>query len=129
MSEEVNKLNAALASHGTPATIRRNTGTPAVPVYSDVACMAAIRPWRNRGPDPDDLIANLAQKVDLVVISPTPLVTAKWPTGSGTVTLTTVTLPRREDTFIVSGETKTIEAAEAIRIKGEVVRIELQVRG
>jgi len=119
-------LDAALEANGEDIVLRRVVGVQPNTLNIDVTCRANVRTWRLKE---ENLVAGIAQAVDIVVISPTPIARAQWPGGVPVGQLTDPSVPRRLDKVIIAGRVREIDAVEPIRLSGQVVRIELQVLG
>lgn len=102
-------LDRQLAAHGETVTLRRPVANAAA---IEVDVLAFVRGYR-----PDELAGGIQQGDSEVVLSPTSLV-APWPD-----------LPKRLDKVLIDGRLRNVEMANAVRIAGEVVRINLMVRG
>lgn len=125
-AECIAALDAALAANGEDIVLRRVVGTQPNTLNIDVGCRANVRTWRLKE---ENLVAGIAQAVDIVIISPTPIAAAQWPGGVPAGQLVDPSIPRRLDKVIIGGRVREVEAVEPIRMSGKVVRIELQVLG
>lgn len=123
MSTYVDDLDAALEEAGETVTLRR--------VYQgvnyDVDVLAHVRSYRLRS---QSLVAGSEQGQDelLVITSPTQIAQKGWPAypPDGSVE---PNVPRRSDSSVIRGLQRSIETVDAIRIGGEIVRIEMRVLG
>lgn len=126
--EEIRDLDAALALDGEDVVLRRVTGTTNQIAF-DCDCRAFVR-----GYQPHELVAGsgIAQGDSKVIISPTQINATGWP-GARPLSEPASTLdprvPRRGDKIMINGKLRTIEAADPKSIDGQLVRLELQVRG
>jgi hypothetical protein len=114
-------LDRQLAQNGETVVLQRLTG--AAQVGFSVDCRAFVRGYR-----PSELAGNVAQGDSMAVISPTDIKRAGWPGGfplPGRDPL----VPVKGDKLVVAGRQRAIEAAAPIYLGGELVRIELQVKG
>lgn len=109
--QAIAKLDRAIAKNGQTVTLRRGTATAP-------AATATVKA-HVRGFKPDELIGGIDQNDSKVVLSPSGL--AGWPGGA----------PKKGDwiTTDPAGSTRTIVAAEPIKMNDMLVRIELQVKG
>lgn len=107
--DHIARLDRSLGAHGEDVVLRRTTSAGTAPSVSDRPARAHVR-----GYQPSEIIGNIAVGDRRVILSPS---------GLGT------DLPRRGDFVLIGGRSCMIEAAPVIRAAGEVVRIELQVRG
>lgn len=113
MSDLIDALNRALARAGEDVVLRRNTGTPTVPVNTDVTCRAAVR-----SPTAQELVAGYTQTDSVVILSPSEATAASWP------------LPvRKGDRVLIQGRFRAVESVNPIFVAGELVRINLRVLG
>jgi hypothetical protein len=104
-------LDRALGIAGENITLRRTTGTALIPL--DVACRAVVR-----GYQPHQLVGTIIQGDSQVILSPSEMKRRQWTWP-----------PRKNDKAVIAGKVRNIEAAAPIYMGGELVRIELQVRG
>jgi hypothetical protein len=93
--------------------LRRIIGTTQQ-TWFDVTCQASVRGYR-----PEELIGGMSQTDSRVVLSPTPLFDQQW-AGS---------IPIANDRAIIQGRVRTVQFVNPIYINGELVRIEMNVRG
>lgn len=112
-ADAIAALNRALAAVGEDVTLTRNTLTLGVLVPTAITCRAVVR-----GYQPAELIGGIIQGDSLAILSPTEIANSSWP---GPV--------RHNDKLTVQGRERNIEAAAPIYAEGELVRIELQLRG
>lgn len=87
-----------------------------------------------RGYKPDQLSDSIMQGDTQVIISATDINRTQWPGGLPITSPPATTDPRvprsgGSDKVVIEGRAKTIMAAEPIYIAGDLVRINLQVRG
>lgn len=102
----ISALDRQLFAHGEDAILRR-TGE------ADLPCRILVR-----GYDPDEMGPGIKQGDSKVVMSPTEATLAGWslPIVSG-------------DHVVIQGTARRIEAAAPKYLGGQLVRIDLQVRG
>lgn len=85
-----------------------------------------------RGYKPNELVGSIVQGDSLVTISVTDIERAKWP-GAQVVKSPAVTtdprVPTTNDKTVIAGKTRNIQAATPFYLDGQLVRIEMQVRG
>jgi hypothetical protein len=108
-------LDRAVAISGEDITLRRLTlGPSGTQIPLDVDCRACVRGYR-----PDELVADIKQGDSLVILSPTEMKAHQW------------TWPPRvqTDRVVIGDRQRTVIAANPITVGGELVRVELQVRG
>lgn len=120
MHPELRKLDRSLRKKGEDVILRRRVGTSSV--FVSVNCRALVRGYR-----PEQLSGtSITQQDSEAILSPTPILAAgaAWPGAAGGPVW-----PRNGDQLIIRGAQKTAQAAGAIAIDNEVVRIEMQVRG
>lgn len=124
--QAVADLDATLAADGEDIKLQRITGTTNQATFS-VNCRAFIR-----GYTPNELVGGIIQGDSRVIISPTEIIRKQWP-GPQVVTSPAPTsdkrVPRKNDKAIIAGKVRNVEAASPIYMGGELVRIEIQVRG
>ncbi len=85
-----------------------------------------------RGYKPEQLVGSITQTDMFVILSPTEIERAKWPGGSGLMPVYGVgdpRLPRKGDWVTVRGAQRNVEAVGPIYLRGELVRIEMNVKG
>lgn len=119
-------LDRQLAAIGEDVILRRTIGT-ANQVNIDVVCRAFVR-----GYEPKELVGSIVQGDSQVTISPTQINRAQWPGGQPVTSPPSATdprVPRKGDKMIVAGKPRNVEAAAPIYLAGELVRIDLQVKG
>ena len=104
-------LDRAVHVSGEQIRLRRTTGTQQIPL--DVDCHACVR-----GYAPDELLGTIAQGDRKVILSPTEMKNAQWTWP-----------PRVNDKCIIGGKQFTVFGTDNLSIGGQLVRIELQVRG
>ena len=120
--QEVAALDRAIARAGETVTLRRTTGT----AYFDVTLPAVVRGYK-----PSELISGsgIVQGDSMVIISPTALDRAQWPGGQSPTTKGDVRIPRTTDAIIRQGISRTVISANPFYARGQLVRVEVQVRG
>lgn len=123
MTPEIAALDRALALTGEMVVLRRQYGV-SPNVWVDVECLAFIR-----GYVPDQLVTGIYQTDMLAIISPTEIDRAKWPGGSGLSATDDARVPKIGDKLVVRNRTRNVEAVGPIYVRGELVRIEMRVKG
>lgn len=126
MNRHVEALDRSLARSGEDIILRRTVGTTNQ-INIDVGCRAKVR-----GYQPQELVGSIIQGDSLVIISPTQIERAQWPGGrpiKSTPDLTDPRVPRNSDAVIIAGRQRSVQAATPFYVDGELVRIEMQVRG
>jgi hypothetical protein len=119
----ISALDRGLAARGEDVVLRRIGGSGATATSVDVTCRAVVRGYR-----PEELVGGIAQGDSQVILSPSEIRSSGWPDPDGSPS-GSASLPRKGDKLIVQGRMRTIEAAAPIQVAGELVRIDLQVRG
>lgn len=121
-------LDGALTQAGEDIVLRRTVGT-ANQVSVDVECRAVVR-----SPNAQDLIAGFAQTDSMVIISPTPIARAQWP-GGHLPSAIRPEIPRADgpsggpDKVKIQGRFRNVLAVSPFFVAGELVRIEMRVKG
>ncbi|GAB4071758.1 hypothetical protein KHC28_00395 [Ancylobacter sonchi] len=116
-------LDRQLARHGANAILRRPVWTGGSSTGDDVTIRIAAQ-----GFSPKELTGSVVQGDTKVILSPTQIIAAGWPSAPQ-VDGTDARVPIRGDKLVIAGRVRNIEAAAPIYLAGELVRIELQVRG
>ena len=119
----INALDRGLAARGEDVVLRRISGSGPSATSVDVTCRAVVRGYR-----PEELVGGIAQGDSQVILSPSEIRLSGWPDPDGSPS-GSASLPRKGDKLIVQGRMRTIEAVAPIQVAGELVRIDLQVRG
>ncbi len=119
----ISALDRGLAARGQDVILRRISGSGPSATSIDVACRAVVRGYR-----PEELVGGIAQGDSQVILSPSEIRSSGWPDPGGSPP-GSVSLPRKGDKLIVQGRMRTIEAVAPLQVAGELVRIDLQVRG
>lgn len=123
----IERLDRALEKNGQDVVLRRTVGS-ASQVNIDVTCRAMVRDYA-----PQELVGQIIQGDSHVIISPTQITAAQWPGGQPIASPPVQTDPRvprpNQDKVIVAGRLRNVQAATPIYVVGELVRIEMQVRG
>lgn len=123
MTPEVATLERALAQTGEKVVLRRQYGV-SPNSWAEVECLAFVRGYL-----PDQLVSGIYQTDMLAIISPTNIERAKWPGGSGFAGTGDTRLPKIGDKLVVRGTQRNVEAVGPIYVRGELVRIEMRVKG
>lgn len=111
-------LDAALAAHGEDIVLRRTTSG----VNNDITVRAFVR-----GVSPEQLMAGVKQTNSNVIISPTEIINNGWPGTASDVS--DVRIPTTNDKLLIAGQQRQIEFAAPIYVAGDLVRINIMVRG
>ena len=119
----ISALDRGLAARGQDVILRRISGSGPSATSIDVACRAVVRGYR-----PEELVGGIAQGDSQVILSPSEIRSSGWPDPGGSPS-GSASLPKKGDKLIVQGRMRTIEAVAPIQVAGELVRIDLQVRG
>lgn len=113
----IDMLDRFLVRNGENVTLRRIVGTGPGATNQDLTVRAHVRSFKE-----DELIAGISQDDRLLIMSPTEITAANWPGG-------VLSLPRKGDKAIVSGAPCNAEFVKPIRMAGQVVRIEMRIKG
>jgi len=105
------RIQAMIDTAGQTVTLRRLTGTQAIPF--DVAVKASIR-----GYQPDELIGPIQQGDREAIVAPQAMALAGWPLP-----------PKRNDKLIIDGVVTNVEAVEARHFREEIAFFVLRCRG
>lgn len=130
MNSYIADLDAALAENGEEAILRRSVGSRNT-VHIDV-CVVINTRTRVASRNSDEVIDGIGQANLNVTMSLTQIIAAQWPGGGVEVDqpfLIDRSIPKRGDTMIIKGRAYYIEIVDAIKIKGEIVRINVALRG
>lgn len=119
----ISALDRGLAARGQDVILRRISGSGPSATSIDVACRAVVRGYR-----PEELVGGIAQGDSQVILSPSEIRSSGWPDPGG-LPSGSASLPKKGDKLIVQGRMRTIEAVAPIQVAGELVRIDLQIRG
>lgn len=111
-------LDRQLAQHGEDVTLRRRSGAGTL----DVTCRA--RPVAAKA---GELVGEVRQTATMLVLSPTQILAAGWPSGLAPGASEDERWPRPGDEVVLDGRTRRISSAERFRLDGTVVRINLEV--
>lgn len=131
MNEHIALLDQALAATGEDVILRRIVGTKnAINIDAKIrAHVRTIVPLRNQ---PSELSSGIAQDHLRVITSPTEIENAQWPGGGINAAAPFSidrSLPKRSDRLIIKGRVYHVDIANPIAVAGDVVRIELLVKG
>lgn len=120
-AEMISSLDRALAQYGEDVTLRRSTWVEGVATHMDAGIRAKVTGYL-----PDELVGGIVQGDRKVILSPTGIAAEAWPAADATVD---ERMPQVGDVVISAGRAYRVMAPNPLRAGGEVVRIELQVRG
>lgn len=120
--QALSALDRTLAVHGQNATLRRYAGTGTNRTASDVAVRVRLDDYR-----PEELVGGIIQGDSRVILSPTQIIAGSW--GGTPADGTDGRVPVKNDHLIVAGRARVVQAAVPFYMDGQLVRIELQVRG
>lgn len=107
--QAIAQLDRAIARNGQTVILRRGKDTAPV---AQATVKAHVRGFK-----PDELIGGIDQNDSKVILSPSGL--GSWPGAA----------PIKNDWIIINGVTRSIVAAEQVKMNDVLVRIELQVKG
>lgn len=112
----IKALDRALGKVGQTVTLQR-PGAGAV-VVAEATVKAVIHNYA-----PAELVGGIIQGDSRVILSPTGIVAANWPSAGGDP------VPRKGDRLSAAGRGRVVESATPFRVGDDLVRIELLVRG
>ena len=117
-------LDRAIARAGMTVRLSRTTG--AMPNQTTVAAdvPAIVRAYRT-----EQLVGTVTQGDSNVILSPTDIERAGWPGGTPPTNGTDARVPKTTDKVVFLGRSCSIIAVKPLYIRGELARIDLQVRG
>lgn len=122
----ISSLDRMIADNGQDVVLQRITGAVNQATFS-----AKVRAFV-RGYQPHELVGSIIQGDSLVIISPTGISAAQWPGPQVIKTPPSTTdskVPVTGDKCVIAGKTRNIQGANPFYLDGELVRLELQVRG
>jgi hypothetical protein len=127
MSGELQALNAALARSGEDIiltrTVRRSGSDVAVPV----TCRAVVRALKA-----EEVVGNFQMSDQIVILSPSQMFAASWPGQDDDIPVGSTVdhrIPRANDIVRARGRDMRVILPKSFFVNGELVRIELVVRG
>lgn len=123
MNDYVAALDDALAEAGEDIILRRIVGAANI----DVTVRASVRKL-----GADELVGTLSQTDDMVIISPTQILTGQWPGGtpvSAAIHQEDPRIPKIGDKLGIKGKFRDITVSKPIFVNGAWVRCELVVKG
>ena len=116
-------LDASLATDGEQIVLQRMTlGPSGAQIPLSVFCIAFVR-----GYEPDQMVGGITQQHRRVILSPTQIIAAGW--TSGRPASEDGRVPKEGNKVIIGGKVHNVEAAGPKYVAGELVRIELSVKG
>lgn len=118
-AEMIATLDLSLEQYGEDVTLRRSTWVEGVATHIDAGVRAKVSGYLS-----DELVGGIVQGDRKVILSPTGL--AAWPAIDAT---SDERVPAVGDVVISAGRAYRVMAPNPLRAGGEMVRIELQVRG
>ncbi|MGE0417687.1 MAG: hypothetical protein AB7O80_12840 [Acetobacteraceae bacterium] len=127
MSRHRDALDRSLALKGESVILRRVVASGTATAAVDAPCLAFVRKGVGQEVSP-----GVGQRDYDVILSPTDIERAQWPGGLPVRSPPTETDPRipvEGDQLIVQGRARLVRLATPTFIAGELVRIDLQVRG
>jgi hypothetical protein len=120
--EHIARLDRSLARNGEDVTLQRLAlGPGGKQTPFSVKCRASVTGYK-----PEQLVGSIVQGDTLAVLSPTQITLAGWTNG---VASGDTRVPNSANRLLVQGTPRTIKAATPFYVAGELVRIELQIRG
>jgi hypothetical protein len=125
MNQHIVDLDNSLAQNGRDAILRRIYGIAPNTSQVDVAVLIHMDSTTET-----HITGGIAQTEAKVIMSPSEIAAAQWPGGEvADAANPTPNWPRRLDRLIVDGHVCSIEYVDPKVIRGELVRIELTIRG
>lgn len=122
-AEAIADLDKALVEDGEDIRLQRLTlGPNGLQIPFEVVCRAFVR-----GYQPQELVGGITQQDRKVILSPTQIIAAQW--TSGRPAFDDQRVPMKGNRVFVAGRPCNVEAAAGLYVAGELVRIEMQVRG
>lgn len=122
-TECIAMLDSQLAEHGEEITLQRLIlGPNNTQIPFSVVCRAFVR-----GYEPDQMIGGITQQHRRVILSPTQIIAKGWTGGRPATEDTRV--PKEGNKVLIEGKVHNVEAAGPKYVGGELVRIELSVKG
>lgn len=125
MSDHVEALDDALDAVGEDIVLRKIVGT-VNQTFVDVPLRAAIEPLGS-----DELVSGAGPKQErfTVIISPGGIARAQWPGGVAPDFVGDPKIPLHGYKAVLRGRARNIETVKPRIVAGELVRIELEVKG
>lgn len=126
VSRFIAALDRSVDRYGQDVILRRTVGT-ANRASIDCRCRASVRNY-----DPTQLAGTIQQGDSQVVLSPTDIDRVQWPGPEPIQSPPRATdprIPRVTDVVVIGGRSRSVVAAVPFVVNGELVRVELQVRG
>lgn len=121
--EMIADLDASLATDGEEVILQRLTlAAGGIQIPLSVRLRAFVRRYR-----PDELIGTITQQDSKVILSPTQIIRDGW--TSGRPAHEDARVPVNGNRVIIQGRPRKVEAADGIYPAGELVRIEMLVKG
>ena len=123
--QAISTLDRQLATNGSDMVLRRLTlaaGGTQIPF--DVTVKG-----KQRGLRPEELVDGVTQQDTKVVISPTQIDAANWPGAATATTTVDRRIPVKNDRMIIAGKIRNVEAGVGRYMNGQLVRIEIMVKG
>jgi len=124
--DAISSLDRMLAANGQDIQLVRVTGAA-----NQAKFAATVRAFV-RGYKPNEIVGSIVQGDSMVTISATDIERANWP-GPQVVKSPPVTadirVPTTNDKAVIAGKTRNIAAAVPFYLDGQLVRIELSVKG
>jgi hypothetical protein len=117
-------LDRAIARAGQMVRLTRTIGTIPNQTFITADVPAIVRAYRT-----EQLIGTITQGDSNVILSPSDIERAGWPGGTPPTNGTDARVPKTTDSVVFLGRSCKIIAVKPLYIRGELARIDLQVRG
>ncbi len=125
MNRHAAQLARSLERTGQDVILRRLTNGPAPRASVEVTVRAHVRDYAT-----SELVNGIVQGASHVVIGMTEINRAQWPGGTPETTGgRDQSVPRTGDEMVIDGRVRMIETAVPKHVGGEIVRVDLMVRG
>jgi hypothetical protein len=119
--EAIHSLDNSLNRNGQDVRLQRLAANVSV---AEVTIRAFVR-----GYAPEELVGGIAQNDSKMIFSPTPIISANWPSPAMTAANLDARVPIKGDRAFIAGKARNIEAAVGIYMDNVLVRLEAQVKG
>lgn len=118
VEREIADLDFSLLNDGQTIVLRRGVST-------DVSCYAFVRELNE-----EQLVDTIGQQQFNVVISPTQIYAANWPSAPDSPPVSPdPTIPIKGDRVLIAGRIRTVQAVLPKFVANTLVRIDMKVRG
>lgn len=127
MAAELRALDAALARSGEEIVLTRTVRRSGSDITVPVTCRAAVRALKL-----EEVVGNFQMSDQLVILSPSQIFAAAWPGQDDDIPVGSTVdhrIPRANDIVKARGRDMRVILPKSFFVAGELVRIELVVRG